>query len=109
MSCSKTYPILTSSFNVQKLSLGKLESKQSNNGFKYQNIPISYDGKKAIIRLSGRFQIKKYNEDLNTCITVDDENRKLFKEFEMDGFVMLGQPPVRREMTYSWYSWLDSI
>ena len=53
-----------------------------NNGFKYQNIPISYDGKKVRVRLSGRFQIKQYNDDFNLSVTVDSGNRKLFEEFE---------------------------
>ena len=75
------YPISTSNFNVQKLSLGSVQNKKSRDGNKYQNIPILYDGKKARIRLSGRFQVKEFG-DLSLVVQVDDDNRKLFVEFE---------------------------
>ena len=73
--------ILTSNYNVQKLSLGSVKDKKSRDGNKYQNIPILYDGKKARVRLSGRFQLKEYG-DLSLVVQVDDDNRKLFEDFE---------------------------
>ena len=73
--------ILTSNYNVQKLSLGSVQDKKSRDGNKYQNIPILYDGKKARVRLSGRFKIKEFG-DLSLVVKVDDDNRKLFEEFE---------------------------
>ena len=73
------YPILTSNFNVQKLSLGDVQNKKSRDGNKYQNIPILYDGKKEIVKLSGRFQVKEFG-DLSLVEQVDDDNRKLFEE-----------------------------
>ena len=73
--------ILTSNYNVQKLSLGSVQDKKSRDGNKYQNIPILYDGKKARVRLSERFKIKEFG-DLSLVVQVDDDNRKLFEEFE---------------------------
>ena len=73
--------ILTSNYNVQKLSLGSAQNKKSRDGNKYQNIPILYDGKKTIIRLSGRFRVKEYG-DLSLVLQIDDDNRKLLEEFE---------------------------
>ena len=69
--------ILTSNYNVQKLSLGSVQNKKSRDGNKYQNIPILYDGNKARVKLSGRFQVKEYGD-----LSLDDDNRKLFEEFE---------------------------
>ena len=74
------YLISTSNFNVQKLSLGDVQNRKSRDGNKYQNIPIIYDGKKARVRLSGRFQVKEFG-DLSLVVQVDDDNRKLFEEF----------------------------
>ena len=73
------YPILISNFNVQKLSLGDVQNKKSRDGNKYQNIPILYDGKKEIVKQSGRFQVKEFG-DLSLVEQVDDDNRKLFEE-----------------------------
>ena len=73
--------ILTTNYNVQKLSLGSVQDKKSRDGNKYRNIPILYDGKKAKIRLSGRFQVKEYG-DLSLVVQIDDDNRKLFEELE---------------------------
>ena len=75
------YPISTSNYNIQKLSLGNIQNKKSRDGNKYQNIPIFYDGKKARVRLNGRFQVKEFG-DLSLVVQVDDDNRKLFEEFE---------------------------
>ena len=38
--------ITTTNYNTQKISLGSLQNKKSK--LEYQNIPILYDGKKAI-------------------------------------------------------------
>ena len=75
------YPISTSNYDVQKLSLGDIQNKKSRDGNKYQNSPIFYDGKKARVRVSGRFQVKEFG-DLSLVVQVDDDNRKLFEEFE---------------------------
>ena len=75
------YPISTSNYNIQKLSLEKIQNKKSRDGNKYQNSPIIYDGKKARVRLSGRFQLKEFG-DLSLVVQVDDDNRNLFEEFE---------------------------
>ena len=47
--------ITTTNYNSQKLSLGSLQNKKSRLGKKYQNIPILYDGRKALVHLCGRF------------------------------------------------------
>ena len=71
--------ITTNEFDTKKISLGSLQDKKSKNGKKYQNIPILYDGRKAIVRLHGRFSLR---HDLSFAVEVDADNRKLFEEFE---------------------------
>ena len=44
------------------------------NGYKYKNIPISHSGSTARDYLNGIFQIKKFKDDFNIRITVDDDN-----------------------------------
>ena len=71
--------ILTSNYNIQKLSLGSVQDKKSRDENKYQNIPILYDRKKARVKLSGGFQVKEYG-DLSLVVQIDDDNRKLFED-----------------------------
>ena len=73
--------ISTNNFNVQELSLGNVQNKKSKEGKDYQNIPILYDEEKLRIRVSGRFRLKEFG-DLSHVVQVDDDNRKLFEEFE---------------------------
>ena len=40
--------ITTTNYNTQKISLGSIQNKKSREGIEYQNIPILYDGKRAI-------------------------------------------------------------
>ena len=81
--------ITTNEYNTQKISLGSLQNKKSREGIEYQNIPILYDGKKAIVHLCGRFNLEEdvsfdsspnYSNSLG--VEVDDDNRKLFEDFE---------------------------
>ena len=88
------YPISTSNFNVQKLSLESVQSKKSRDGNKFQNIPILYDAKKARVRLSGRFQVKELG-DLSLIVQVDDDNRKVFEEFEVKLWHHSGDCPLK--------------
>ena len=37
-------------------------------------IPVLYDGKKARVRLSGRFQVKEFG-DLSLVVQIDDDNK----------------------------------
>ena len=104
--------ITTTNYNSQKLSLGSLQSKKSRVGKKYQNIPILYDGRKALVHLCGRFVfipdlafgvsssgkyvfideagITDNAPDYSfsgsgfcyVAIEVDADNRKLFEDFE---------------------------
>ena len=96
--------ITTTNYNTQKISLGSLQNKKSRLGKKYQNIPILYDGKKAIVHLCGRFRllpgpsfytspennnlvdetgITDYAPDgYSVALEVDADNRKLFEDFE---------------------------
>ena len=77
--------ITTNKFKKEKLSLGKVQNKKSNKGKDYQNIPILYDEENARIRISGRFKLKELEQrtgDLSLVVQVDDDNRKLFEEFE---------------------------
>ena len=97
--------ITTNNYNAQKISLDLLQDKKSRDGKKYQNIPILYDGRKALVHLCGRFQLipdlslvasfdafsgnSKNNSDSafgsgpdSLAIDVDADNRKLFEDFE---------------------------
>ena len=104
--------ITTTNYNSQKLSLGSLQNKKSRLGKKYQNIPILYDGRKALVHLCGRFVFipdrafgvtysDKYvfideagitdtapehsftgSGFCYVAIEVDADNRKLFEDFE---------------------------
>ena len=97
--------ITTTNYNSQKLSLGGLQNKKSRTGDRYQNIPILYDGRNALVHLCGRFLVipdyvvtppgKRAIEEVaimgdnfgnnNTysiAIEVDADNRKLFEDFE---------------------------
>ena len=73
--------ISTSNFKKEKLSLGNVQNKKSRERKDCQNIPILYDGKNVRVRLSGRFKLKEFG-DLSLVVQVDDDNRKLFEEFE---------------------------
>ena len=81
--------ITTTNYNSQKISLGSLREKKSKEGIEYQNIPILYDGRKALVHLCGRFNLEEdvsfdsspnYSNSLG--VEVDDDNRKLFEDFE---------------------------
>ena len=81
--------ITTNNYNTQKISLGSLQNKKSREGIEYQNIPILYDGKRSIVHLCGRFKLEEdvsfdsspnYSNSLG--VDVDDDNRKLFEDFE---------------------------
>ena len=82
--------ITTKEYNTQKISLGSLQDKKSRDtGIRYQNIPILYDGRNALVHLCGRFNLEEdvsfdgspnYSNSLG--VEVDADNRKLFKDFE---------------------------
>ena len=79
--------ITTTNYNSQKISLGSLREKKSKEGIEYQNIPILYGGKKAIVHLCGRFKLipdwkTDYSPSNSLAVEVDDDNRKLFEDFE---------------------------
>ena len=81
--------ISTNNFKKEKLSLGKVQNKKSKEGKDYQNIPILYDEENLRIRMSGRFKLKELEQslnqrtgDLSLVVKADDDNRKLFEEFE---------------------------
>ena len=81
--------ITTTNYNTQKISLGSLQNKKSREGVEYQNIPILYDERNALVHLCGRFNLEEdvsfdsspnYSNSLG--VEVDDDNRKLFEDFE---------------------------
>ena len=79
--------ITTTNYNTQKISIGFLQDKKSREGIEYQNIPILYDGRKAIVHLCGRFQLipdltLDCSSSNSLAAEVDDYNRKLFEDFE---------------------------
>ena len=96
--------ITTTNYNSQKISLASLKNKKSRTGNSYKNIPILYDGRKALVHLCGRFRllpgpsfftspenndfidetrITDYSPDgYSVALEVDVDNRKLFEDFE---------------------------
>ena len=82
--------ITTNEYNTQKISLGSLQDKKSRDtGIRYQNIPILYDKRNALVHLCGRFNLEEevsfdsspnYSNSLG--VEVDADNRKLFEDFE---------------------------
>ena len=79
--------ITTTNYKSQKISLGSLREKKTREGIEYQNIPILYDGKKAIVHLCGRFKLipdftLDYSPSNSLVVEVDEDNRKLFEDFE---------------------------
>ena len=49
--------ITTTNYKREKISIRGIQNKKSRTGNSYKNIPIFYDGKKAIVHLSGRFMV----------------------------------------------------
>ena len=100
--------ITTTNYKPGKISIRGLQNKKSRTGNSYQNIPILYDGRKAIVHLCGRFMVipdyapGKRAAPATTCIEevaimgdnfgikdtysiaieVDSDNRKFFEDFE---------------------------
>ena len=97
--------ITTTNYKPGKISIRGLQNKKSRTGNSYQNIPILYDGRKAIVHLCGRFMVipdyvvappgKRAIEEVaimgdnfnnkdtySIAIEVDADNRKLFEDFE---------------------------
>ena len=82
--------MITTNYNSQKISLGSLQDKKSRDtGIRYQNIPILYDERNALVHLCGRFNLEEdvsfysspnYSNSLG--VEVDADNRKLFEDFE---------------------------
>ena len=71
--------ITTTNYKSQKISLGSLREKKLREGVEYQNIPI--------VHLCGRFQLipdftLDYSSSNSLAVEVDDDNRKLFEDFE---------------------------
>ena len=84
--------ITTTNYKPGKISIRGLQNKKSRTGNSYQNIPILYDGRKAIVHLCGRFMvIPDYapagdnfgnKGTYSIAIEVDADNRKFFEDFE---------------------------
>ena len=94
--------ITTTNYKPEKISIRGLQNKKSRTGNSYQNIPILYDGRKAIVHLCGRFMVipnyapgKHAIEEVaimgdnfgikdtySIAIEVDSDNRKFFEDFE---------------------------
>ena len=89
--------ITATNYKREKISIRGLQNKKSRTGNSYQNIPILYDGRKAIVHLCGRFMvIPDYvvappgqrgdnfgnKGTYSIAIEVDADNRKFFEDFE---------------------------
>ena len=99
--------ITTTNYKPEKISIRGPQNKKSRTGNSYQNMPILYDGRKALVHLCGRFMvIPDYvvappgkraieevaimgdnfgnNDTYSIAIEVDADNRKLFEDFECE-------------------------
>ena len=108
--------ITTTNYKPEKISIGGLQNKKSRTGNRYQNIPILYDEKKAIVHLCGRFMvIPDYvvappgkraieevaimgdnfnnNDTYSIAIEVDAYNRNFFEDFESELMFFLENYP----------------
>ena len=115
--------ITTTNYKPEKISIRGLQNKKSRTGNRYQNIPILYDERKAIVHLCGRFMvIPDYapagsasvvgppgkraieevtimgdnfsNKDTYSIATeVDADNRKMFEDFESELMYFLENYP----------------
>ena len=108
--------ITTTNYKPEKISIGGLQNKKSRTGNRYQNIPILYDERKAIVHLCGRFMvIPDYvvappgkraieevaimgdnfnnNDTYSIAIEVDAYNRKVFEDFESELMYFLENYP----------------
>ena len=108
--------ITTTNYKPEKISIGGLQNKKSRTGNRYQNIPILYDERKAIVHLCGRFMvIPDYvvappgkraieevaimgdnfnnNDTYSIAIEVDAYNRKFFEDFESELMYFLENYP----------------
>ena len=84
--------ITTTNYKREKISISGIQNKKSRTGNSYKNIPIFYDGRKAIVHLCGRFMvIPDYapagdnfgnKGTYSIAIEVDADNRKFFEDFE---------------------------
>ena len=89
--------ITTTNYKPEKISIRGPQHKKSRTGNRYQNMPILYDERKAIVHLCGRFMvIPDYvvappgqrganfgnKGTYSIAIEVDADNRKLFEDFE---------------------------
>ena len=108
--------ITTTNYKPEKISIGGLQNKKSRTGNRYQNIPILYDERKAIVHLCGRFMVipdyvvappgKRAIEEVaimgdnfnnkdtySIAIEVDAYNRKFFEDFESELMYFLENYP----------------
>ena len=108
--------ITTTNYKPEKISIRGLQNKKSRTGNRYQNIPILYDERKAIVHLCGRFMVipdyvvappgKRAIEEVtimgnnfsnkdtySIAIEVDADNRKLFEDFESELMYFLENYP----------------
>ena len=115
--------ITTTTYKPEKISIGGLQNKKSRTRNRYQNIPILYDERKAIVHLCGRFMvIPDYapagsasvvappgkraieevaimgdnfnnNDTYSIAIEVDAYNRKFFEDFESELMYFLENYP----------------
>ena len=105
--------ITTTNYKPEKISIRGLQNKKSRTGNRYQNIPILYDERKAIVHLCGRFMVIPDYSPATTCIEevtimgdnfsnndtysiaieVDADNRKLFEDFESELMYFLENYP----------------
>ena len=108
--------ITTTNYKPEKIAIRGLQNKKSRTGNSYKNMPILYDGRKALVHLCERFMvIPDYvvappgkraieevaimgdnfgnNDTYSIAIEVDADNRKLFEDFESELMYFLENYP----------------
>ena len=69
-------------YNERQVSCGEEEPKRSQNGFKYNLIPIYYDQVSFDLLVKGRLKIYKHDKDYSIGLEINDNNESRFKSIE---------------------------
>ena len=74
--------VIIKDYNESQVSFGEEEPKRSQNGFKYNLIPIYYDQGSFDLLVKGRLKIYKHDKDYSFGLEIDDNNESCFKSIE---------------------------
>ena len=82
--------ITTTNYKPEKISIGGLQNKKSRTGNRYQNIPILYDERKAIVHLCGRFMVIPDYAPAGSASVVAPPGKRAIEEVAISGAAVLG-------------------